>query len=254
MKKVFQNVLGLFGYKIVSVKNINASKKEFENINSKESMISNVFNLFKELGFTPVHILDIGANHGTWTREVLKFYPDANYTLVEPQEWLKESFSDLLESDKIRFLPIGAGKENGYFNFTLVDRDDSCSFGYTEVQAKDSGFIQIPIEVKTINQIVQESPFPIPDLIKIDAEGLDLEVIRGASDLFGLTEIFLIEASVNCKQFENSLLKVISYMDSVGYSVFDITDLNRPFDKKVLWLLELVFVKKEGRIDMVKWF
>lgn len=253
MKKIIQKVVGLFGYRIVAVSNLKTIKKEFENIRSKESMISTVFNLFKEVGFVPTHILDIGANHGTWTREVLKYYPESNYTLVEPQEWLRESFSDLLKSDKIQFLPIGAGKENGHFNFTLVDRDDSCSFGYTEAQAKESGFKQIDVEVKTINKIVKESSFPKPELIKIDAEGLDLDVIQGASNLFGITEVFLIEASVNCKQYDNSILEVITYMDSIGYSLFDITDLNRPFKKKVLWLIELVFVKKGGKFDMAKW-
>lgn len=253
MKKIIQKVLKLFGYRLVNINSLKSYKKELKNHLSKESMISTVFNLFKEVGFEPTHILDIGANHGTWTREVLKYYPDSKYTLVEPQEWLKESFSDLLKNDKIQFLPIGAGKENGYFNFTLVDRDDSCSFGYTEVQAKDSGFKQVNVEVKTINQIVQESSFPKPDLIKIDAEGLDLEVIQGASDLFGITEVFLIEAAVNCKSFDNSVMKVIVYMESIGYKLFDITDLNRPFEKKVLWLMELVFVKKAGKIDLAKW-
>lgn len=253
MKKIIQKVLRLFGYRIVNINSLKTCKKGLENNSSKESMISTVFNIFKEVGFEPTHILDIGANHGTWTREVLKYYPDSNYTLVEPQEWLKESFSDLLESDKIQFLPIGAGKENGRFNFTLVDRDDSCSFGYTESQAKVSGFRQIEVEVKTINQIVQESLFPKPDMVKIDAEGLDLEVMQGSSDLFGVTEVFLIEATVNCKQYDNSMLKVITYMDSIGYSLFDITDLNRPFNKKTLWLTELVFVKKGGMLNVFNW-
>jgi len=245
MKNTIQKILKLFGYRFFNLNSLQNS--------SKESLISIVFNLFHEVKFYPKHILDIGANHGTWTREVLKYYPDANYTLVEPQEWLKASFSDLLKSDKIQFLPIGAGKENGHFNFTLVDRDDSCSFGYTETQAKEGGFRQIKIEVKTINQIVKESAFPKPDLIKIDAEGLDLEVIQGASDLFGITEVFFIEASVNCKQYDNSIFKVTHYMDSIGYSLFDITDLNRPFKKKALWLVELVFVKKDGIIESSKW-
>jgi len=245
MKNTIQKVFKLFGYRLV---NLNSLENR-----SKESLISIVFNLFHEVKFYPKHILDIGANHGTWTREVLKYYPSANYTLVEPQEWLKASFSDLLKSDRVQFLPIGAGKENGHFSFTLLDRDDSSSFGYTEVQAKENGFSQIDVEVKTINQIVSESNFPKPDLVKIDAEGLDLEVLQGASDLFGITEVFFIEAGINCKEIDNSILKVITYMDSIGYSLFDITDLNRPFKKKALWLVELVFVKKGGMLDIAKW-
>ena len=48
---------------------------------------------------TEWHIVDIGANHGTWTRETLKYFPDAFYTLIEPQKWLQPSFQDLLDSN-----------------------------------------------------------------------------------------------------------------------------------------------------------
>jgi hypothetical protein len=47
---------------------------------------------------------------------------------------------------------------------------------------------------------------------KIDAEGLDLEVLKGASNYFGKTEIFMVEAGV-LSEFDNSFLKIlISWM------------------------------------------
>jgi hypothetical protein len=85
--------------------------------------------------------------------------------------------------------------------------------------------------------------------IKIDAEGLDLEVLEGASSFFGKTEIFKIEASVVSKVYDNDVLKVLNYMDSKGYRLFEITDLNRPSSNQVLWLVELAFVKKGGIVD-----
>ncbi len=42
-------------------------------------------------------------------------------------------------------------------------------------------------------------------------------------------------------------------MDAKGYCLFDITDLNRPWEKPVLWLVELVFVRKGGRLDSMNW-
>jgi hypothetical protein len=35
-------------------------------------------------------------------------------------------------------------------------------------------------------------------------------------------------------------------MYNKGYKLFEITDLNRPFENKVLWLVELMFIKKAG--------
>ena len=67
------------------------------------------FALLKRLGFAPKHILDIGADRGMWTREALKYFPDARYTLVEPQDYLKTHIQDLIEGgSKIRWINAGA--------------------------------------------------------------------------------------------------------------------------------------------------
>ena len=101
----------------------------------------------------------------------------------------------------------------------------------------------------TLNQLLKDSALPNPDIIKIDAEGLDIEVLKGASNYFGKTEIFMVEAGVVNKSFDNSFLKLINFMDENGYRLFEITDLNRPTEPRVLWLVELVFAKKGGLID-----
>ncbi len=216
----------------------------------KNLLLQTLFTNIQKMGFSPKHIVDIGANHGTWTRETLNFFPDAYYTLIEPQEWLKPSFQDLLDSNpKITYKPVGAGSKPGSFKFTIVERDDSCSFRYTEEEAKEMGYEQVDIPIITLNDLVKTNNLPIPDIVKIDAEGLDIEVLKGANELFGKTEIFMVEAGVVIKEFDNSFLNMINFMDQNGYRLFEITDLNRPFSLNVLWLVELAFVKKNGIID-----
>lgn len=217
---------------------------------SKNNLLLTFYSILKEINYTPGHIVDVGANHGTWTREALRYFPDAQYTLLEPQHWLRKSLDDILSSNpNVAFHGVGAGKEAGTFKFTIVHREDSCSFRYTEAQAKNLGFEQMELPVVTLNDFILDKGLPIPDIIKIDAEGLDLEVLEGASSFFGKTEIFMVEAGIVNKRIENNLLTVVDYMDKNGYRLFEITDLNRPFKNRVLWLVELVFVKKNGKID-----
>lgn len=232
------------GQKIIYAKSI------FE----KNSLLEVFFENITAMGFMPKHIIDVGANHGTWTRETLKYFPDAYYTLIEPQEWLKPSIQDILDiNSKVSFNSVGAGASSGSFMFTIVERDDSCSFRYSEEEAVAKGYKQVEIPIVTLNEIAERnSSLPFPDMIKIDAEGLDIAVLEGASDLMGKTEVFLVEASVFCKEFENSLFKMVNYMEEKGYSLFEITDLNRPFKPNVLWLVELAFVKKNGILDNYK--
>ncbi|OFY88318.1 MAG: FkbM family methyltransferase [Bacteroidetes bacterium RIFCSPLOWO2_12_FULL_31_6] len=218
--------------------------------NDKNKLLDNFYNILKQMDLKVNHIVDIGANHGTWTREALLHFPNAHYTMIEPQEWLKPSFQDLLDNNaKISFHAVGAGKEEGSFKFTIADRDDSCTFKYTKEEAEKMNLKQIEIPVVTLNSLLKNSNKPTPNIVKIDAEGLDIEVLEGASDLIGKTEVFMVEAGVVNKAFANSVLDVVSYMDNKGYRLFEITDLNRPFNPKVLWLTELVFIKKDGIID-----
>lgn len=236
-------------------------KKSFKNIDesvinsdSKNLLLGSFFSIIKGIQFEPVHIVDVGANHGNWTREALLQFPNAIFTLLEPQISMKNSINDLLEKNKnISFNAVGAGRKAGSFKFTIVDRDDSCSFRYSEQEAEERGYGQIIITVVTLNEFIAEKNLPVPDMIKIDAEGLDIEVLEGASDFFGKTEVFLVEAGVVNKEFSNSFLEIINYMNLKGYRLFDITDLNRPFIPTVLWLVELAFVKKNGIIDSHNW-
>ncbi len=238
-------------YKLKNLGNKNkiAIRKKSKS-NDKNSLLFNFYDTLHKFNFHPKHIVDVGANHGSWTREALLYFPEAHYTLLEPQNWLSKSFQDILDNNsKVNYFPVGAGEKKGSFLFTIVDRDDSCSFRYTKEEAEKEGLKQIEIPVVTLNDLLAENNLPVPDIIKIDAEGLDIEVLKGASNFFGKTEIFMVEAGVVNKIFSNSFLKLINFMDENGYRLFEITDLNRPFGVKVLWLVELVFVKKDGFID-----
>lgn len=252
IKKILIKIFNPIAIKLGYIRKKENSKVKMD-LPLKTNLLFTFYNTLKEMNFRPKHIVDVGANHGSWTREAIKYFPDSEFTLFEPQYWLKESIDDITSTNKkVTFNPFGVGKTNGSFLFTIVDREDSCSFKYTPEEANLKGYQQLELPIVTLNEFICEKKLPIPDIIKIDAEGLDLEVLEGACDFFGKTEIFLVEAAVVNKNIDNTVLKVIDYMDKNGYNLFEITDLNRPFRTKVLWLVELVFVKKGGVIDIFK--
>ena len=198
--------------------------------------------LLKRDGFAPKHIVDVGANRGDWTRAALQFFPDAEYTLIEPQENLKSYARDLLDGKwKIEWITAGVSDAPGTLRFTIAGRDDSSTFVLSEDEARAAGLQQIPVEVRTLNDIARSRKAPWPDLVKIDAEGLDLKVLDGASELLGKTSVFMVEAAV-CAPLENSAARVMERMTGAGYRLADITDLNRS-KQGALWLCELAFVR-----------
>ena len=66
----------------------------------------------------------------------------------------------------------------------------------------------------------------MPEMVKIDAEVYDLKVLEGGSNLFGNTEIFLVDGQV-CANYDTSMAQVIGFMEKAGYQLMDITDMNR---------------------------
>lgn len=232
MKRILQAALGKFGYRLSRV------------ANAPKDGLTCFFEAIRRAGFAPRHIVDVGANRGNWTRSAIRFFPEAQYTLVEPQDHLKVHVQDLIARGyKIRWVNAAAGDKPGILPFTVATRDDSSTLALSESAARASGAQQMPMPVTTLNELVASGDAPFPDLVKIDAEGFDLKVLAGASNLIGKTDIFLAEAMV-CGPYENSVLNVVRHMDNAGYRLIDITSLERSPKHGVLWLCELAFLRK----------
>lgn len=251
LKKMIKEIFGRFGLSVINKNYLeNVLIKNYNQELLKENKIlTNVIQLFVDANFSPNHIIDVGANKGEWSRQVMRYFPNSYYTIIEPQSWLKPSFEDLLRNTKVRYYPVGLGQSPGNFQFTIHERDDSSSFIYNSEQASLKGYKQIPVKVMTINQIIAESDFPKPDIIKIDAEGLDIQVLKGGSNILEYVEVLFLEAGVGNRFYENSVIEVVNFMDNLGFVLFDITSLNRSYTMNVLWLLEFVFIKKSGKLD-----
>jgi FkbM family methyltransferase len=223
-------------------------KQQISYRNDKNLNYTNFCALMKSVGFAPKHIIDVGANRGTWTRVFCGQFPKATFQLFEPQEDLQEYSRDLLALDTIHWHSLGVGDEAKVANFSIVDREDSCNFTLSEEEAQASGFEQRSIQVVSLNQFLPTVITEIPDIIKIDAEGWDLEVLHGASNYFGKTELFFVEVGVNCIKV-HSAIDIMNFMYSKGYRLFDIVELNRPHSNKNLWLSEMIFVLIDGVLD-----
>jgi hypothetical protein len=85
-------------------------------------------------------------------------------------------------------------------------------------------------------------------MVKIDAEGFDLKVIAGASELLGKTDVFLVEAAICSRPAENTLEQVLTTMARAGYHIIDITDLNRSPKHNVLWLCEIALLRNDSAL------
>jgi FkbM family methyltransferase len=203
------------------------------------------FDCLVRLGYNPQHIVDVGANRGGWTRTALRYFPNACYSLFEPQQELLQD-TDLVKNSKVRIHFCGAGPVTSTMKLSKHQRDDSFSFALTPEQAQDRGREQIDAPVVALDEFLPQLGLPSVDILKIDAEGWDLEVLKGAEKTVAHAGVVLLEAAVMNKSFGNTMERVIREMSARNFVVFDITDLNRTQKDNALWLVEIAFVPQGG--------
>jgi len=236
LKQGIQKFVSIFGYRLVPISNVPLCSLE------------RFFQLLKRSGFAPTHIWDVGANHGNWTRAATRYFPHTEYTLIEPQDTLKAHVQDLIRSGcKLRWINAGAGNQAGTLPFYIATSDQSSSFlDVSRIKEEAVRHVQVPM--RTLNEIRTTFSLPVPDMLKIDAEGLDLKVLAGATDLLGHTEIVLAEGSIGQLDFENRAGALIDTMDDYGYRLIDITDVLRSPNNDALWLCEFAFLLKSSEL------
>jgi FkbM family methyltransferase len=196
--------------------------------------------------FLPRHIIDVGANKGKWSRKARAVFRDCTFTLIEPQREMQPRLAALCrQAPGSRSICAGAGAEPGELTFTVHPDTVSSSFNISETEASQRRFERRVVPIITLDDVVRSEQGRIPDLVKIDAEGFEPQVMRGAESLIGKTELFLLEACLMTPPPNwPTTLELLTMMDDYGYELFDITTLQRHGGE--LTLAEIAFVRRGG--------
>jgi hypothetical protein len=85
------------------------------------------------------------------------------------------------------------------------------------------------VPATTIDRILADHPFPPPFGLKIDTEGAELEVIRGAAAALERTVFVIAEVGVLHNRFQGSysFAEFIAAMDQAGFEVCDLLRIGR---------------------------
>lgn len=214
----------------------------------KGDLISSLMNL-SQRGFEPRHIVDVGANRGKWSRKARRVFPDADFTLVEPQIEMQPHLDRFCGQNPsaARWINAGVGAEMGELPLTLHPDTVSTTFVMSEAEARQAGLARRVVPIITLDHIAANVIQTIPDLVKIDAEGFEQEIIRGAGTLIGQTELFLLEAHFfGGNDNPCGLGQLIQMMVDLGYMPYDFTSFQkRPHDGAV-GLCEIAFARQQG--------
>ncbi|MEP7170727.1 MAG: FkbM family methyltransferase, partial [Bacteroidota bacterium] len=97
--------------------------------------------------------------------------------------------------------------------------------------------------------LITSGEMEVPQIIKLDIQGYELEALKGAAKTFGKTELYLIEVSMF--KFEDAptmpdFSDIYNYMEERNYFPYEFPAfIRRPYDG-ALGTIDVAFVQKNG--------
>lgn len=208
------------------------------------TMFGSLANL-KRAGFIPGSIIDAGAYVGRWTEEVKTIYPETRVLMIEANPE-KES---LLRAVQKKF---GGSVE---YRKTLLGASSAKDVTFYSMETGSSVLPEltnlprsvISLEMETLDDVVASAELLDPLLLKLDVQGYELEVLRGAAQTLERTEVVVVEMSV--QQYNEGGPLVGEYFRTTseyGFSLYDICGQLRRGSDRALQQIDGIFVRNDS--------
>tara|TARA_R110002073_G_scaffold31646_1_gene96973 strand:- start:907 stop:1596 length:690 start_codon:yes stop_codon:yes gene_type:complete len=192
-----------------------------------------------EFGIPVSQIIDVGVQRATF--ELIKCFPDLEHILFEPADNfnadiranyknIEHKLFNVAISSKAGklFQTVTSIKKNGIATHSRVTQDERLVDGNFIISSK-------PIDVLTLDSYVD---FIKPEcLLKVDVDGADLEVIKGADLVLKKSSIVVIEAT------KEDFIERANYVISRGFELANIVD--RTLYGPSMWQFDYIFVRSE---------
>lgn len=185
-------------------------------------MYNSILNRVKKNGYTPDNIFDIGAHKGLWSREVFNIYQHSKYYLFEPIGYYELNdlrnlhnfhISNSLLSDSVKDVDWYENQDSG----DSIFKEISHNYENTKPVVK---------QTDTLNNIFSGDKNLKKIFIKIDCQGSEIPILKGASDLYDNIDFIILEIPF-FGQFNRGVpdfVEHIKFMNSIGFLVFDFVE------------------------------
>lgn len=192
-------------------------------------------------GFKPNLIFDVGAYKGDFARICMAVWPEVNVACFEALPARVKDLQALShECDAVRVFPGLVGSKMAD-NIPLNESETASSVLTEQVP---QNFPVSYHSMHTLDSIVAAnfSDRP-PELLKIDVQGYELEVLKGAEQTLPYLQGILAEVNlIDIHQGVSLFAETVSWLHQRGWGTFDICELHRrPLDD-ALWQIDVMFV------------
>ena len=191
---------------------------------------------WKTKGLNPAVIYDIGANNGGWTQEARSVFPQARYEEFEAnRDHARPGRHMVLLGDSEREVQFHKAVKPTCQTNTGASIYLEVTDHYRPGTYTSESLPMVPLDV-----YATRASLPPPDLLKLDVQGAELDVLRGAETLLQTTKCVLLEASLHRWNKDAPMIEeVIAFLAARGFEIIDIADTH--FTQGYLIQVDLIF-------------
>lgn len=191
-------------------------------------------------GFAPRAILDIGGAWGEWARLAHSIFPEARIFAFEPNQRERPNLDKVkadIPSYDYKTCFLGPKRDV----ITYADENTQ-----TSLFSENKGQGNAKAEMCVLDELIASGEVPQPDFMKLDVQGYELEVLKGAEKTMSACAAVMLEVSFIDFMPNMPLIKdIMDFMYPRGYVWHDVMGLTRRASDDTLWQMDVFFLKAD---------
>ena len=178
----------------------------------------------KTIQYTPSVVYDIGSAVLHWTKEAKQIWPNARYIAFEAMTQIEEWYDEYGIEYSLGVFSDENNKEVIYHcNPTLLGgnsyykENEKYSPAAKDIYTKEFEELRYTV---TMDSMIELCNFPLPDFVKIDVQGAELDILNGMTKTLKnvkhlIVELQHVEYNIGAKQVNES----IPFIESLGFKL-----------------------------------
>lgn len=192
-------------------------------------------------------IWDVGAHHGETSLSFARDYPEAKIQSFEP---ISQNYDLLIQNcshlKNFRTHKLALGDTNTRTEVFMQNNSVIHSLRDDLNKASSNDSVSEIVEVKTIDYLVKRFLLQNIDLLKIDVEGYEMQVLKGARESLEEKKISFIYLETGLDNRFVPIQSLVEYLEPYGYFPFAFYEQTAHWTGiQNLWYWNTLFVKED---------
>lgn len=236
LKKILNRIFNALGFEV--------------NLLSKTNAVNHLRHKWL-VDLQPDAIFDVGANQGQFATKIRKYFPSTKLYSFEP---IEGCFATLNQN-------FAADKNFSSFNFAIGDADTETTFNLNESTASSSllkmnpahyenypgtkNYQEQKVSIRKLDTLFPNMADGTKILLKIDVQGFEYSVLRGAENLLNYVRVIIVEVMFeNLYAGQSTFDQINAYLNTQGFFYHGNYDQEfSPLDGKPIFA-DLIYLRK----------